>query len=148
MVAREGENSISPGCWSRLRNGRWSGIAQTENTVRHTKYGRITGMVVGESGRSTGVLLYHQPMCLSISFAGGRKAVHQCDREPPTDGAVLHFESEDASTSGGEILICLDSRFMDNYNLKYTVTRIEIKYIKQKWTIYFFKPLGYPLQKH
>ena len=24
----------------------------------HTKYGRITGMVVGEGGRSTGVLLY------------------------------------------------------------------------------------------
>ena len=26
---------------------------------RHTKYGRIRGMVVGEGGRSTGVLLYH-----------------------------------------------------------------------------------------
>ena len=25
---------------------------------RHTKYGRIRGMVVGEGGRSTGVLLY------------------------------------------------------------------------------------------
>ena len=27
---------------------------------RHTKYGRIRGMVVGEGGRSTGVLLYTQ----------------------------------------------------------------------------------------
>ena len=26
--------------------------------VRQTKYGRIRGMVVGEGGRSTGVLLY------------------------------------------------------------------------------------------
>ena len=33
-------------------------MSQTENTVRHTKYGRIRGMVVGEGGRSTGVLLY------------------------------------------------------------------------------------------
>ena len=35
------------------------GHVQTENTVRHTKYGRIRGiLVVGEGGRSTGVLLY------------------------------------------------------------------------------------------
>ena len=27
-------------------------------TVRHTKFGRIRGMVVGEGGRSSGVLLY------------------------------------------------------------------------------------------
>ena len=27
---------------------------------RHTKYGRIRGMVVGEGGRSTGVLLYYK----------------------------------------------------------------------------------------
>ena len=26
---------------------------------RHTKYGRIRGMVVGEGGRSTGVILYN-----------------------------------------------------------------------------------------
>ena len=58
MVVREGENPIWPGRWSRLRDGRWSGIVQTENTVRHTKYGRIRGMDVGEGGRSTGVLLY------------------------------------------------------------------------------------------
>ena len=56
MVVREGENL--PRRWSRLRDGRQSGIAQTENNVRHTKYGRIGGMVVGEGGRSTGVLLY------------------------------------------------------------------------------------------
>ena len=30
----------------------------TETTVRHTKCGRMRGMVVGEGGRSTGVLLY------------------------------------------------------------------------------------------
>ena len=36
---------------------RRSGIVQTENTVRHTKYGRIRGMIVDEGGRSTGVLL-------------------------------------------------------------------------------------------
>ena len=58
VVVREGENSICPGRWSRLREGRRSGIAQTENTVRHTKYGRIWGMVVGEGGRLSGVLLY------------------------------------------------------------------------------------------
>ena len=48
---------MSPGRWSRQRDSRWSGIVQTENTVRHTKYGRIRGMVTGEGGRSTGVLL-------------------------------------------------------------------------------------------
>ena len=58
VVVREGENPNRPGRWSRLRDGRWSGIAQTGNTVRHTKYGRIRGMVVGEGGRSSGVLLY------------------------------------------------------------------------------------------
>ena len=31
---------------------------RTETTVRHTKCGRMRGMVVGESGRSSGVLLY------------------------------------------------------------------------------------------
>ena len=40
-----------------LRDGHWTGTAQTENTVRHTKYGRIRGMVVDEGGHSTGVLL-------------------------------------------------------------------------------------------
>ena len=54
MIAREAEHSI----WSRLRDGRRSGTAQTEHPVRHTKNGRIRGMVVGEGGRSTGVLLY------------------------------------------------------------------------------------------
>ena len=58
VVVREGENSIWSGRWSCLRDGRWSGIVQTENTVRHWKYGRIRGMVVGEGGRSSGVLLY------------------------------------------------------------------------------------------
>ena len=32
---------------------------RTETTVRHTKCGRMRGMVVGEGGRSSGVLLYH-----------------------------------------------------------------------------------------
>ena len=58
VVVREREHSICPGRWSRQRDGRWSGIVQTENTVRHTKYGRIRGVVAGEGGRSTGVLLY------------------------------------------------------------------------------------------
>ena len=40
-----------------MRDGRRPGTAQTENTVRHMKYGRIRGMVVDEGGRSTGVLL-------------------------------------------------------------------------------------------
>ena len=31
---------------------------RTETTVRHTKCGRMRGMVVGEGGRSSGVLLY------------------------------------------------------------------------------------------
>ena len=36
---------------------------RTETTVRHTKCGRMRGMVVGEGGRSSGVLLYSQ-LCL------------------------------------------------------------------------------------
>ena len=32
-------------------------------TVRHMKYGRIRGMVVGEGGRSSGVLLYYYYYC-------------------------------------------------------------------------------------
>ena len=31
---------------------------RTETTVRHRKGGRMRGMVVGEGGRSSGVLLY------------------------------------------------------------------------------------------
>ena len=31
---------------------------QTKSTVRHTKCGRMRGMVVGEGGCSSGVLLY------------------------------------------------------------------------------------------
>ena len=54
VVVRKGENSIWPVRWLRLRDGRRSGTAQTENTVRHTKYGRMRGMVVGEGGRSKG----------------------------------------------------------------------------------------------
>ena len=54
---------------SRLRDGRWSGIVQTVNTVRHTKYGRIRGLVVGEGGRSTGVLLYLR--CAAFLFSAG-----------------------------------------------------------------------------
>ena len=60
LVVREGENPTWPGRWSRLRDCRWSGIIQTENTVRHPTYGRIRGIVVGEGGRSTGVLLYQE----------------------------------------------------------------------------------------
>ena len=56
VVVREGEIPIWPGRWLRQRDGRWSGIVQTENTVHHPKYGRIR--VVGEGGRATGVLLY------------------------------------------------------------------------------------------
>ena len=62
VVVREGENSIWPGRWSRfggwLPDGRRLETVQAENTVRHTKYGRIRGMVVDEGGRSTGALLY------------------------------------------------------------------------------------------
>ena len=36
----------------------WSSVRDRTNTVRHTKYGRIRGMVVGEGGRSAGVLLF------------------------------------------------------------------------------------------
>ena len=39
------------------RDGCRSGLVQTENTVRQTKYGRVRWMVVGDGGRSTGVLL-------------------------------------------------------------------------------------------
>ena len=42
----------------------WSSVrdrTNRENTVRHTKYGRIRGMVVGEDGRLTGV--YCTPVC-------------------------------------------------------------------------------------
>ena len=34
------------------------GFVYTETTVRHTKCGRMRGMVVGEGGRSSGILLY------------------------------------------------------------------------------------------
>ena len=44
LVASEG--------WSLVRD------RTNRNSVHHTKYGRIRGMVVGEGGRSTGVLLY------------------------------------------------------------------------------------------
>ena len=44
--------------WSYKRDGRSRGIRiRTETTVRHTKCGRMRGMVVGEGGRSSGVLL-------------------------------------------------------------------------------------------
>ena len=44
--------------WSYKRDGRSCGIRlRTETTVRHTKCGRMGGMVVGEGGRSSGVLL-------------------------------------------------------------------------------------------
>ena len=53
-----GNNSFKrPGRWSHLEDGRRSGPHRTNrNTVRHTKSGRIRGMVVDEGGRSTGVL--------------------------------------------------------------------------------------------
>ena len=35
---------------------------RTESTVLHTKCGRMRGMVVGEGGRSSGVLLYLDKM--------------------------------------------------------------------------------------
>ena len=34
-------------------------LSVTQSTVRHTKCGRMRGMVVGEGGRSSGVLLYY-----------------------------------------------------------------------------------------
>ena len=46
--------------WSYKRDGRSRGIHITLFcVVRQAKYGRIRGMVVGEGGRSTGVLLYN-----------------------------------------------------------------------------------------
>ena len=49
------------------RDGRSCGIRiQTECTVRHTKCGRMRGMVVGEGGRSSGVLLYSNKRPLLI----------------------------------------------------------------------------------
>ena len=60
---------------------------------------------------------YHQPTCLALFYAGGREAVHQCNREPPTDGTVLYFTSEDATTSGGQIL-------------PYIFTRIQVLWIQ------------------
>ena len=36
---------------------------------RHTKYGRIRVMVVGEGGRSTGVLLYCRPHVITARHA-------------------------------------------------------------------------------
>ena len=61
--------------WLRLRDGRRSGTIQTENTVRHTKYGRIRGMVVDEGGRSTGfycidLIYYHCSGGVSGYFLG------------------------------------------------------------------------------
>ena len=42
----------------------------TECPVRHTKCGRMRGMVVGEGGRSSGVLLY---LYVEISWNGARR---------------------------------------------------------------------------
>ena len=53
---------------SRLGDGRRSGTAQTENTVLHTKYGRIRRMVVDEGGRSTGGLRYSQKLWTVIIY--------------------------------------------------------------------------------
>ena len=49
---------------------RWSSVRDRTNryTVRHTKYGCMRGMVVGEGGRSTGVLLYNVSMMNSASY--------------------------------------------------------------------------------
>ena len=47
----------------------WGIRIQTESTVRHTKCGRMRGMVVGEGGRSTGGLLYHDAN--NVSNFGG-----------------------------------------------------------------------------
>ena len=44
-------------------------MAQTENTLRHTN--RIRGMVVGEGGRSTGVLLnymFHTSLIFCVIY--------------------------------------------------------------------------------
>ena len=53
VVVREGGKSHLTRSLVELEDGRRPGIAQTENTVRDTKCGRIRGMVVGEGGRST-----------------------------------------------------------------------------------------------
>ena len=49
----------------------WGIRIRTETTVRHTKCGRMRGMVVGEGGRSSGVLLYkanqYSEYCVSIT---------------------------------------------------------------------------------
>ena len=56
------ENTVRHTKYGRIRGmvigegGRRSGTAQTENTVRHTKYGRIRGMVIGEGGRRSGTV--------------------------------------------------------------------------------------------
>ena len=54
--------------WSYKKDGRSWGIRiHTECPVRHTKCGRMRGMVVGEGGRSSGVLLYcHKCLLLLI----------------------------------------------------------------------------------
>ena len=45
-------------------------VYEQKTTVRHTKCGRMRGMVVGEGGRSSGVLLYYVEklikMCIPI----------------------------------------------------------------------------------
>ena len=39
------------------------GISCLIQNLRHTKCGRMRGMVVGEGGRSSGVLLYFELVC-------------------------------------------------------------------------------------
>ena len=61
---------------------------RTETTVRHTKCGRMRGMVVGEGGRSSGVLLYLQCGC---PFNGRPLSVMQystCESSP-SDSVVV-----------------------------------------------------------
>ena len=61
-----------------LRPCLYTTIVQTENIVRHTKYGRIRGMVAGEGGRSTGVLLYFR----YLECKSGRNFIDPIESRP------------------------------------------------------------------
>ena len=54
-------------------------VYEQKPRVRHTKCGRMRGMVVGEGGRSSGVLLY---LLLNTAFLVYLNTYFMCDTWP------------------------------------------------------------------
>ena len=68
------------------------GDSYTKTAVRHTKCGRMREMVVGEGGRSSGVLLYRN------RNADFQKPLSRSANERITDGHMLRLAYGDANS--------------------------------------------------